>query len=209
MKKITILILFATVFLSSGTSRGQFTKASWEISLTGGFNSLSESSSSGSSSSDNLSMLSFNISPGYYFIDGLSLEPEIGMFSILSPNSSGKSYFKLVGNVSYTFQTQEKGFAPYIKAGIGTSNGLQIGAGNSSLISTFSDNYSAVTILDAGIGIKFLVGKSAAIRTELNYLSQSYKYSSSYSESPTYTLSNIGLVLGLSLIFPSKSEEIK
>lgn len=193
--------MLAFVSLLAGTSQAQFTKGSWELSLTGGLNSLSLSRS-GSSSSTSSTVLDVNISPGYYFIDGLSFEPEIGMFADLSSGSNSKAYLKFVGNVSYTFYSADKSFAPYVKAGIGTSNGIEIffSGLQGALPETLSDSYSSVTILNAGLGMKFLVAKSAAVRTELNYRKQSYSYTGSSGGSLDYSYANIGFMFGVSLV---------
>jgi len=205
MKKIITFVLSLTVVvLFAGESRAQFTRGSWELTFSAGLNNFSESLNGQSSSSDNITILSLGVSPGYYIIDGLSFEPEIGFQALLSGNSNTTAYHKLVANISYTFYSPGKTFAPYIKAGIGTSNGLDFTSGKFNVAEVVGDNNSAVTILNAGIGIKSLIGKNAAIRTELNYSKESYSYtgSSLSGNNADYSMANIGLVVGVSLIIP-------
>jgi hypothetical protein len=192
MKKIIAFVLFLVAL--SGESRAQFTKGSWEMTLTAGINSFAESEN-GTSRNDQPTFLGINVSPGYYIIDGLSFEPDFGVMADLSGNADFDTYYKIVGNLSYTFKLQEKPFAPYVKAGYGISNGIEYAL--SGFQGTFAEASKdrTVSILNTGAGMKWLVSDKAAIRTELNYHVQSLT-----EDSYDYKFSSVGLLVGVSLI---------
>lgn len=172
----------------------QYTKGSWEMTLLGGFNSISSSRNGGSGDAE--TYVGVFLSPAYYIIDGLAIEPEIGITTTLNGNETG---IKLLANATYTFTSFSEGkkIAPYVKAGYGVSNGIefQLGGTGTGLIWEVYDEF-AVSVLNLGVGAKWLIGKDAAVRTELNYNNQSDS-----NVNGDYSLSRVGLLLGVSLLF--------
>ena len=191
---------------SNSGKKGIFKKGSMEFTLagTGGSFSESRSGSSSSSSSSSTTLIDISFMPAYYIIDGLSIEPEIGL-SIIAPSSGTSSTaYSLVGNLAYTFAPSgSSSVAPYVRAGYGISNGVQIPTKSGEFLIELNEDsksgYSTVSILNLGVGIKSVIGGHAAIRTELFYKKQSYSFSYS-GASIDYSDGMIGIQFGISLL---------
>ena len=141
--------------------------------------------------------------PAYYIIDGLSIEPEI-VIALVAPDSGPSSdAFSFLGNLAYTFSSPGSYVAEFIRAGYGISNGLQIPTGEKPFLFQLNEgsgtSFSSVSLLHLGVGLKFLIGAHAAIRTELFYLSQSYSSSSSGFSADSWN-GMIGIQFGISLL---------
>ncbi len=194
MKQAIIIITFLAG-INASPAFAQFKKGSVELSLLGGFGSFTESTVPYTRSSST-TIINLSIMPGYYILEGLSFEPELGITIIDPENGSGSSGLSGVANLSYTFAFTEKTYAPFVRIGYGISNGLQLPAIGSFIVENQGSNESSVTIFAAGAGMKFLIGTHAAIRTEIEYRRQSY----SNSEGGEYSGSNIGLNFGITIL---------
>ena len=152
------------------------------------------------STSRNYMVLS--VSPAYYIIDGLSIEPEYNLNAVEGSQPS----HSILLNLSYTYFVEGTKIAPFVHAGYGISNSQGIPSLPNVMVRV-SDKMD-VTILNAGGGLKILVGSGAALRFEVNY--RSYRWDEEYSNNiyyPTYTSttkekytnSHIGMLVGISL----------
>ncbi len=184
--------------------RYAFTKGSWELNLSGDIGSQTSTSkyeSGGYSqeySSDH-TYFQLHIIPGYFIIDGLSFEPELDFLFL----ENSKPSYSLIPNLSYTYLLPSNSkLALYVRGGYGLSNSYNLFG---LLIRT--SNSLDVGVINLGAGIKFLATENFSIRTEINYRRTSYTDEYSYSD-PYYsyssktknTLSNVRLLLGLSII---------
>lgn len=200
--------LFYSLLLVLFTSslHGQFKKGDVEFSFMATIDKHSERTENYpfNVSIDPVTVFYLSLNPGYYIIDGLSVEPEFSIFA----NSNSKPATSLIGNVSYTYKAESSPLAVYARAGYGFSNGYYYPAvrGAAYRISSRFD----VGILNAGVGVKFLFGTSAVIRAEVNYKEQSseqeyYAYSASnpYGTKKKYDqiLEDITLMVGCGLLF--------
>ena len=94
---------------------------------------------------------------GYYVFKGLEIEPEI-FYSIHDAEDDG---FLILVNLSYNFTLAEKVIGFVLGGG---------GFGNSSQYFTVvNDEGIIISAINFGIGLKLLVGNSAAIRIEYRY----------------------------------------
>jgi hypothetical protein len=149
-----------------------------------------------SSESNNYAFIS--VTPGYYLIDRLSIEPEIGLLS--EQHYSPSQYLLL--NLSYTYMIPDSKEALYARAGYGIANSVQLPI-MSSAIANMSDKLN-IGIFNVGVDAKFLLTQSVALRTELNCRSHKWSNSSDFDIGSSYTsdmsMSNVGLLLGFSIL---------
>lgn len=170
MKSITVSICM--LFLTASWSDAQFKKGDLEISFAGGFTGIITSNLSGesglaakSSGSDCLAF--FSCCPGYYFLDGFSVEPE---FAVLAVKGSRPAQLSLV-NLSYTQEISPEKFAAYGLVGYGLSNSIEI-VQPTHFLERVANGFD-MGVLNAGVGGKVLMTRSAILRFEYNYRMQS------------------------------------
>ncbi len=106
-------------------------------------------------------------SVGYYIIDGLSIEPELG----INLTDEGPSV-TLIGNLCYTFYVPMKSILPYLKIGYGW--GKYDNEYNYPDASFESNDYK---IINGSVGLKFKYSSSLALRIEANYRNLRADYS--------------------------------
>ena len=168
MKTVVVLFQFVYLFfLFNNFSFGQvqedfsnaiFHAGNWELNFSasiGNLNTSSKSSSSGTygsySDDDSYSLfyIQLGVIPAYFFTDGLAFEPEINVLFQSQENVESKPSFSFLGNFAYNFNMPGKNFAPYVRAGYGISNSMQIPAVIGGL-ARVSDDLN-VNILNAGV----------------------------------------------------------
>lgn len=160
----TLLSIFSAMLIFCGTSAyAQFQKGDVELTLDGtiGMNS-SSSKSQGSSSSSDRNFMVLTLAPGFYVVDGLSLEPLIGITAV----EDYKPGFLLLANVSYTNYLKAQNLGLFFKIGYGLSNAASVPGMNS--YNRLTEDLD-ISVLNLGGGAKFLLGSKAYIKTELNY----------------------------------------
>lgn len=126
------------------------------------------------------------LAPGFYIIDGLSLEPELSINSAVSSLS-------LIGNLSYAFHIRGENVYPFLKIGFGKSSYM--------CEETFGSFNSDV--LSGAAGLKIIQGASFAIRLEVNYKKFISDQANQYPEvhRVKYFNSGIGIKIGGSVLF--------
>lgn len=196
-----LVLLFAVQIIASGqTGSTIFKQASWELNFTGSLGSIEstvESSSSyyyyySGSDSESRTYLQLGIIPAYYLIDGLAIEPEINMLAV----ETQKPAFLLIGNLAYTINLESARIFPFIRAGYGITNSLQIPVnGNLNRMSNDMD----IGVLNFGAGLKTLLTENILLRTEINYRKFSYSDGDDYF-SYSMDVSSIALVFGFSVL---------
>jgi hypothetical protein len=177
-----------------------FTKGSWELNLSGDMGAITSTTEykSGDYSDENSSdykYFQFHLIPGYYFVDGLSFEPEMDFLFV----EESEPAYSFIPMLSYTYLLPDNPqLALYIRAGYGFTNSYNLfGA-----LIRQSDKLD-IGIINVGAGLKILVKNNFFIRTEINYKRTSQTEEDSYygySYKTTSTLSNIKLLLGLSVL---------
>lgn len=130
---------------------------------------------------------------GYYIYRGLEIEPE---FLLTIPEDSEETGYLILGNLVYNFKVSEN-LIPFILAGGGYGNGTRF-------FDAVFDSDMGITVLNFGVGMKYLVGDSAAIRTEYRFT----KYSGEETETGywgTYTYeydrTDNNVFVGVSIFF--------
>ncbi len=101
---------------------------------------------------------------GYFLFKGLEIEPEV---FLTIPEDEGIG-FLLLANLSYNFKVSKK-LIPFILGGGGFGNSEQ----SFSVVFDYETNIKAFNF---GVGIKYLVGNSAAIRLEYRFVKYSGEY---------------------------------
>lgn len=204
LRLISILLICVFTISNFAQTKYQFSQGKWELSLSGSVGSMkmeSEYKSSFSSSirtnSDSRTYFQLNVSPAYFVIEGLSVEPEIDFLLM----EGGKPAFLFLGNVSYSIFLENSFIAPFVRAGYGISNSVAFPF-QPGFISRVSNKLD-VPILNIGVGLKLAVAENVLIRTELNY--RSLSYTANYSgynniSSNKYTYSFITMLFGFSVL---------
>lgn len=134
---------------------------------------------------------------GFFIFKGLEIEPEV---ILTIPDESEDTGYFLSGNFAYNFNASEKAIL-FILAGIGYGNGVEA-------FSWVWDQDMGVILINAGAGVKWLVGDSAALRLEYRFSNYSGKKEETYeywgySRTETYELDRTDhkFFIGLSIFF--------
>ena len=143
-----LLFLGATLAISQPVPGKKF-----EIGTAFSFSSFK---ASGSTDSDSLLIIPLRF--GYFVWKGLEIEPEL----ILAKFSPGDTHFNLSGNLSYNFKTAGP-LVPFLLAGAGFGDGFAVGP----LVE--GSTSATATLLNGGGGVKYVIGRTAAIRAEYRY----------------------------------------
>ncbi len=201
MRGVCFIISFWAI--SVFTLFSQYKRGDIELGMSGSGGSITSTSSStnGNVSEENSESKSYaeiSIIPGYYFSDGLSIEPELGFYFY---EGAAPSIF-LLGNLSYTLPSYGTRVASYAKLGYGLANSLMhpINIGGLFKVSNNLD----VSVLNFGIGIKFLVTSSVELKTELNYRRYSYSTNfnfNGFSSKTDYKYSSLIVLFGFAVLF--------
>jgi hypothetical protein len=195
-----LILLSAVVMMVTAHATAQFKQGDVELSFSGSLGSWNNSSSSsGYNYSESRNMAIISVVPGYYIVDGLSLEAELGLLA----EEKAKPAQYLLGNVSYTYLIPESRVALFGRVGYGASNSVQIPV-QLGIVSRVTNNFD-VGVFNAGAGVKILVSQGAALRAEVSYKSHSWTtqypgYFGGSSYKTEYTYSNTGLLLGFSIL---------
>jgi hypothetical protein len=137
------------------------------------------------------------LSPGYFVLDGLSIEPQIGM--LVQKNE--KPAWLFLGSLSYTYAIPQSNVAPFLRAGYGVSNAIPLPIDHT-LIGRATDKLD-VGVLELGGGLKLKATEGAYLRAEIGYRKSSWSREYSwygYSTTIDYTYSTIALALGFTVI---------
>lgn len=207
---VVIWMTFQLSYITFGqvddsTKTGIFKKGNWELNFSASIGNLTSTISStgyySSEKSTSLFYILLGVIPAYFFTDGLSFEPEINLLIQNQEGTDNKPALSFLGNLSYTFNIPNKKFAPFIRAGYGISNSVQIPAVIGGL-GRVSDKLN-VSVLNTAVGFKVLVSKNVLFRTEINFRRYAYKYNSSsmyYQYSNDYTVTSISGIFGFSIL---------
>jgi hypothetical protein len=194
-----LICTLAVLLIAVSVSTGQFKKGDVEAQFAVGFGSYdfkttTTYSGSNQEHSDTYKHAEFILCPGYYIIDGLSIELELAV----SAHEKAQPTQSFLANLSYTYQIPQTQIAPFAHVGYGVSNiyrfpGLM-------MMDLFSNGESLDTkILNIGGGAKFAFSKHAAIVAELNY--RKYTRSETLGAlTQDFVFSNIGLLFGVAII---------
>jgi len=194
----TFIMAFIALLLISAGAQAQFQKGDWELGMTFAAGSYSQSGQSESGDYDyDAKYLALALLPGYYLLDGLSLEPEFNYYTM----ENSAPTFQLLGNLSYTRWLPGQRAAWFVRAGAGAGNGVPYPGTNLALF----DTGESIFILNFGAGLKSPISRSVALRTELNY--KLYRYTRSnldnygYSSGSTdYDIRDFSIRIGFSIL---------
>lgn len=176
--------------------RKSFLKGSWELNLSGDMGSITNTTKidgffSEETSSD-YTYFQLHLIPGYYLTDGFSFEPELDFLFV----EKEKPSYSLIPMLSYTYLLPSNThLAIYLRVGYGFTNSFSAFG----ILVRQSDALD-IGVINFGAGLKILATENFCIRTEINYRRTSKKEESNYFPDYTNTLSNIRLLLGLSIL---------
>ena len=190
------------IFTFVSNSNAQFKTGDFEFSFSGSFSSMTVKNStsspyySTSTHSESRNTMDISFSPGYYIFDGVSIEAELGLVAVEKMKPS--QYVLL--NLGYTYLLPESKVALFAHGGYGFANAVEVPYLNNAL--AFTSNKFNVKVINLGAGVKYLVTSNVIIHTEVNYRNHDWtdEYSGYYSTDNT--ISNIGLMLGVSILLP-------
>ncbi|HEX7344034.1 MAG TPA: outer membrane beta-barrel protein [bacterium] len=193
----TFIMAFSALLLTAICAQAQFEKGDWELGMTITAGSYSETSKSDYYEyEDRATYLAVALIPGYFLIDGLSVEPEFNYYTLQDADAT----FQLLGNLSYTGWIPGQRAAWFVRAGIGTGNGVPYPG----LTFSLWDAEESILVLNFGAGLKVPVSHHAALRTELNYRIYRFTHESSPYEYPSgstdYDIRDFGFRIGFSIL---------
>ena len=145
---VTLLFLGATLAISQPVPGKKF-----ELGTSISFTSVKISGFTGSDT-----YLILPVRFGCYIWKGLEIEPELLITSV-HPGDTG---FDLSGNVAYHFKVGGP-LVPFVLGGVGFGNGYSTGP----IVASSTD--VTATLINAGAGAKYIIGKVGAIRMEYRY----------------------------------------
>lgn len=190
----------ALVVLLASAASAQFKKGDLEMMLLGTVGSRTESTKytingppkveSESDESSSYAYVSFL--PAYYFVDGLAAELELG----LRASEGARPTQTVILHLAYTQPLARSPIALFARAGYGMSNGFSTPVFFEQVHAT---NDFDISIINLGAGAKFMLGRKALLRAEINYRMQSYTSDSALS---TWELSRntLALLFGLGVV---------
>jgi hypothetical protein len=197
---IWVILLF---MVSTVICHAQFEQGNVEISLMGTGGYTKESPSMYSSNAESIGYVLINTCIGYYLVDGLSIEPQIGLLAIekVPPSQS------ILLNLSFSTRLPNSDIAIFLRGGYGFSNSI------SSPLLAYTpirrrDQWD-IRITNLGGGVKFILKEYIALKVEGNYREESFPYElthysyspyGSYDESTEYSTSSFGILIGVSFI---------
>jgi len=180
MKKIatflTVLLLVGVTFAASQPVAGK----KFEFSTAFSFTSFKFSGDT-----ESTSVLSLPLRLGYYLWKGLEIESEL----IAMKFDDSDLAYHLSGNLSYNFKAGQ--VVPFILVGAGFGNGFSVGP----LVAPASG--ASAFLINAGAGVKILIGQSGAVRIEYRFTRNRL----SQTEFEPETINSHQALIGVSLFF--------
>lgn len=180
MKRSLVILLIGVLFFASAAF-SQPSQKKWELGIA-----FDYSSAKSSGSSEYFDMVTIPLRIGYYFWKGFQIEPEL--FFIKMEESDAGYLFNL--NAVYNFKLS-KPLRPFVLAGLGMTNGVKIG------YLMEADSEFKGLVINAGAGLKYLIGNSAALRLEYRFMHNHLKVEEGHSDN----ISSHQVLLGVSLLF--------
>lgn len=195
----SFIFVCISFFIFASVSKAQFNKGDFEFSFTGSLSSMTYESSvnnspyyQSGSHSETRTTGNISFSPGYYFVDNLSIEAEIGLSAVEKMQPSEYLLF----NLSYTHLMSDSKVALFAHAGYGFSNSVEVSNYNNAIVRT-SDKFD-VKVINIGGGLKYMITPNVIARSEINYRIHKWTEDSFYSVDNK--ISNIALVFGFSIL---------
>jgi len=163
MKKVSA-ILMLLLLAGVGISSAQVIPGKFELGTSVAYYNLKFDDDTSS-----MSYLNIPIRFGWYFWQGLEIEPEFQVFIPMGDTGGDTSYF-LQGKLLYNFGLAG-GVVPFIGGGAGIGNGIPIFGIIEGGTDTKSFAYTGLA------GVKLRIGNSAAIRIEYRFNRFSWQFS--------------------------------
>jgi len=183
-----VVILFACTLVVSAQPAGK----KFELGFSGSFTSFKFSYES-----DSTTVFNLPLRAGYYIWKGLEIEPEL----MLTKAEGADAGFILAANLAYNFNLKGN-LRPFVLAGIGFGNGFTVAN-----IAEGDSDVNA-TVVNLGLGVKYLIGNSAALRLEYRYTHDHMKYdyvieaiTIQQAESGTENVNSHQILAGVSIFF--------
>lgn len=153
--------------------------------------------------SESSSILNVPVRFGVYLVKGLEFEPEVLLTIPMSSGGADNTGIIFLGNLAYNFRISET-VVPFVLAGGGYGNAEEF----------YSAAFKAgqdvgIAVVDAGVGVKFLFGKTAALRLEYRFINYSgsktvtghYWWGETYTETYDYGRTDNKVFTGISIFF--------
>jgi opacity protein-like surface antigen len=160
MKRLIALAVVALFLASTAALAQPIVGKKWEFSTAVAFNSTKYTGESASS------YLNIPVRVGYFIWKGLEIEPELTMTFTSDDIDLGTGLFFSL-NAAYNFTLTNKKLIPFVRAGFGLGNGIR----QFDLI--FKTSGYTITAPSLGLGAKYRIGDSAALRLEYRFNSYS------------------------------------
>jgi len=155
MKKIMVFVIFTLFVVGvSGIVQAQvISEKRFEFSIAASYWNIKYADSS-----DSDSLLNIPLRLGFYIYKGLEIESEL---ILTIPDESEDTGYLALFHLVYNHKASDNVIL-FVLGGAGVGNGQRF-------LSSVFDWDTGVTAYDFGVGMKYLMGKSAAIRMEYRY----------------------------------------
>ncbi|MFA6235271.1 MAG: hypothetical protein WC824_13935 [Bacteroidota bacterium] len=135
------------------------------------------------------------LTPSWYFLDSFALELEFGWHTA----DRAKPAYAIIPNISFNYRLSELPLAAFARAGYGAAMGYVMpGMAQSFLLLRTSDKFDH-TLMNAGVGLKYLAGGSGIVRIELNFRREIADYDSTFDHIDA-TQDQLALILGVGIL---------
>lgn len=196
-------LIIALLLYISGTASAQFEKGNVEMMLLGTAGWYGETftrtdrwhpgPSETSEYSTKFAMVA--LTPAWYFLDGFALELEFGWHT----SEHAKPAYAIIPNLAFNYRLPDLPLAAYARAGYGAAMGyLMPGMAQSFFMLRTSDKFDH-TLINAGVGIKYLAGGSGIVRVEVNFRREIADYDSTFDHIDA-TEDQLALLLGVGIL---------
>lgn len=190
----------ALIVLLASAASAQFKKGDFEMMLLGTVGSHTEktkityegSSSLESEYDESHSYAYVSFLPAFYVIDGLAAELELG----LRASEGDRPTQTAILHLAYTHPLPRSSVALFARAGYGMSNGFSVPVFYEQV--RWSKDFD-ISIINLGAGAKFMLGRTALLRAEINYRMQSYTEEEGMMKGE-WTRNTIALLMGVGVV---------
>jgi hypothetical protein len=193
MRTTIFVILLCGLAMST---QAQFKQRDFELALGGTLGTATTKLEyEGLSNEETQSYVYLALTPGYYIIDGLSIELDLGLRAMEEVKPGQLALL----NLSYTYLLPSTHIGLFGRVGYGISNCVSVPGFLDLDLSRRSEDLD-IGVLNAGVGGKFLMSESVFIRTEVNY--RIHSYSEDYlGGTADYSQTTLSLLFGIGMLF--------
>ncbi len=196
-------LVIALLLCVSGSAFAQFEKGDMEMMMLGTAGWYGETftttdrwhSNPSETSEYSRKFAMVALTPAWYFLDGFALELEFGWHT----SEHAKPSYAIIPNLAFNYRLPDLPLAAYARGGYGAAMGYVMpGMAQSFLMLRTSDTFDH-TLINAGIGLKYLAGGSGILRAEINFRREIADYDATFDHVDA-TEDQVALIVGVGIL---------